>query len=130
MKIQLGTWVWSLLLSGILTLGGMLPVLAQDVKAPQQQTAPQAAEFDQEQIESFASAARQVHEIRSKWQTRLQDPANADKVQEFQAQAGAEMMSAVEAKGLSVETYNAIATAAQQNPELAERIAKLMEQSP
>jgi hypothetical protein len=36
----------------------------------------------------------------------------------------------VEEKGLTVETYNAIATAAQQNPELAERIAKLMEQSP
>jgi Domain of unknown function (DUF4168) len=130
MKIQPGAWALALFLSGVLMLGTALPVRAEATKTPQQQPPPQAAEFDQGQIESFASAARQVHEIRSKWQSRLQDPANADKVQEFQAQAGAEMMNAVKDKGLTVETYNAIATAAQQNPALAERITKLIEQSP
>ena len=130
MKSQPVAWVLSIFLSGILTLGIVLSVRAQDVKAPQQQPPAQATEFDRGQIESFASAARQVHQIRSKWQSRLQEPGNADKVQEFQSQASAEMRSAVEEKGLTVETYNAIATAAQQNPELAERIAKLMEQSP
>ena len=130
MNLQLRTWAWSMVLSGILTLGIVLPVRAQDVKTPQQQPMTQEVEFDQGQLESFASAARQVHAIRSKWQSRLQDPANADKAQALQDQAGAEMISAVEENGLTVETFNAIATAAQQNPELAERIAKLMEQSP
>lgn len=130
MKIQPVAWVLSIFLSGILTLGIALSVRAQDVKAPQQQPPGQAAEFDRGQIESFASAARQVSQIRSKWQSRLQEPSNVAKVQVLQAQANAEMRSAVEAKGLTVETYNAIATAAQQNPELAERIAKLMEKSP
>jgi hypothetical protein len=36
----------------------------------------------------------------------------------------------VEEKGLTVDTYNAIAKAAQENPELAERITKLMKESP
>jgi len=130
MKIQPVAWVLSIFLSGILTLSTGLSVRAQDVKTPQQQPPAQAAEFERGQIESFASAAREVHQIRSKWQSRLQEPGNADKVQELQTQASAEMRSAVEEKGLTVETYNAIATAAQQNPELAERIAKLMEQSP
>jgi len=130
MKIQPAPWALSIFLSGILMLGIALSVRAQDVKTPQQQPPAQAAEFDRKQIESFASAARQVHQIRSKWLPRLQEPSNADKVQELQAQANAEMRSAVEEKGLSVESYNAIATAAQQNPELAERIAKLMEKSP
>ena len=130
MKIQPVTWIVSIFLSGVLGLGAVLPVQAQDAKSPQQQPPAQAAEFDQEQIESFASAARRVHEIRSKWQSRLQEPGNADKVEELQAQARDEMMSAVEEKGLTVDTYNAIATAAQQNPELAERISKLIEQSP
>src|SRR5688500_9085631 len=128
MKIQPVAWVLSLFLSGILTLGTGLSVRAQDAKPPQQQPPAQAAEFDQGQIESFASAAREVHQIRSKWQSRLQEPGNADKVQELQSQASAEMRSAVEQKGLSVETYSASATAARQDPELAERIAKLMEQ--
>jgi hypothetical protein len=127
MKIQPIAWALSIFLSGILTLGIALSVQAQDVKTPQQQP---PAQFDRGQIESFASAARQVHQLRSKWQSRLQEPSNADKVQELQTQANAEMISAVEEKGLTVETYNAIATAAQQNPELAERIAKLMKQSP
>jgi hypothetical protein len=130
MKIQPVAWVLSIFLSGILTLGIALSARAQDVKAPQQQPPAQAAEFDQKQIESFASAARQVHQIRSKWLPRLQEPSNADKVQELQAQANAEMRGAVEEKGLTVDSYNAIAEAAQQDPKLAERIAKLMEQSP
>jgi Domain of unknown function (DUF4168) len=130
MKIQPVAWVLSLFLSGILTLGTGLSVRAQDAKPLQQQPPGQAAEFDRGQIESFASAAREVHQIRSKWQSRLQEPGNADKVQELQSQASAEMRSAVEQKGLTVETYNAIATAARQDPALAERIAKLMEQSP
>jgi hypothetical protein len=130
MKIQPVAWVLSILLSSLLTLGTVLSVRAQDDKAPQQQPPAQAAEFDRGQIESFASAARQVSQIRSKWQSRLQEPGNADKVQELQTQASAEMRSAVEEKGLTVDTYNAIATAARQNPELAERITKLMEQSP
>jgi hypothetical protein len=130
MKIQPVAWALSLFLSGILTLGTGLSVRAQDAKPLQQQPPAQAAEFDQGQIESFASAAREVHQIRSKWQSRLQEPGNADKAQELQSQASAEMRSAVEQKGLSVETYNAIATAARQDPALAERIAKLMEQSP
>jgi Domain of unknown function (DUF4168) len=130
MKIQPVTWNLSIFLSGILTLGLVLSVRAQDVKVPPQQPPAPAAEFDRGQIESFASAALQVSQIRSKWQSRLQEPGNADKVQELQTQARAEMRSAVEEKGLTVETYNAIATAARQNPELAERITKLMEQSP
>jgi hypothetical protein len=38
------------------------------------------------------------------------------------------MVKAVEAKGLTVETYNAIAAAARDNHDFAARIVKLMEQ--
>jgi hypothetical protein len=114
----------------MLMLGTALSVRAQDDKtAPQPPPAP-SAEFDRGQIESFASAALQVREVRSKWQARLQEADNADKAQELQTQASAEMKSAVEEKGLTVDTYNAIAKAAQENPELAERITKLMKESP
>jgi hypothetical protein len=130
MKIQPVAWVLSLFLSSVLTLGTALSVRAQDDKAPPQQPPAPSAEFDRGQIESFASAALQVREVRSKWQARLQEADNADKAQELQTQASAEMKSAVEEKGLTVDTYNAIAKAAQENPELAERITKLMKESP
>jgi hypothetical protein len=59
----------------------------------------------------------------------MQDADSAEKTQEFQTQATAEIVSAVQERGLTVETYNAIATAARDNPELVSRIVKLMEQA-
>jgi hypothetical protein len=128
MKIQPAVLAISALLTGVLTLGLAVLVYAQDYKPPQQQPPTPQIELDQSQLESFASAVLQVREIRSKWQSRLQEAESTDKAQEFQAQATAEMVSAVEDKGLTVETYNAIATAARDNPELAVRIAKIIEQ--
>jgi hypothetical protein len=96
----------------------------QQPQAPTQQT-----EFDQIQLESFASAVLEIKEIRSKWQSRIQEAESDEKIKEFQAQAGTEMVNAVEAKGLTVEMYNAIAAAARDNRDFAARIVNLMEQS-
>jgi hypothetical protein len=141
MKIRFTVLAISAVFAAALTLGVAPLVQAQDTKTPQQQPATQQqqppaqqqqppaqqAEFSQDQLESFASAVLEVQEIRSKWQAQLQGAENAEKAQELQAQAGAEMVSAVEEKGLTVETYNAIATAARDNPALADRIGKLLE---
>jgi Domain of unknown function (DUF4168) len=102
---------------------------AQDVKPQQQSPTPPPA-FSQQQLESFAAAALQVREIRTRWQPRIQEAESAEKAQEFQKQGTAEMRRAIEARGLTVETFNAIATAARNNPELASRLTKLMESAP
>jgi hypothetical protein len=129
MNIRPAVLAIAAVLAGVLTLVMALPIQAQDAKPPPQQPPAQQPELSQSQLESFASAVLQVREIRSKWQSRIQGADSAEKVKEFQAQATAEMVSAVEEKGLTVETYNAIATAARDNPELASRIAKLIEQA-
>jgi len=131
MKIRPSVLAVSVVLAGVLTLVMALPMPAQDSKPQQQQQqAPtEQLELSQSQLESFASAVLQVREIRSRWQSRIQGADSAEKVKEFQTQATAEMVSAVEEKGLTVESYNAIATAARDNPELANRIAKLMDQT-
>ena len=128
MKIQPAVLTLSAVLAGILILTLALPMPAQDSK-PRQQPPTQQFEPSPDQIEAFASAALQVQQIRSKWQTRMQEADSAEKAQEFQVQAATEMVSAVQERGLTVETYKAIATAARDNPELAGRIVKLMEQS-
>jgi hypothetical protein len=136
MKIRFTVLAIAAVFASALILGVAPPLQAQDTKTPQQpppaqqqQPPAQQSEFSQNQLESFASAVLKVQEIRSKWQAQLQGAGNAEKAQELQAQAGAEMVSAVEEKGLTVETYNAIATAARDNPELAERIGKLLQQT-
>jgi len=129
MKIQPAVVTLSVVLAGALILALALPMQAQDAQPPQQQPPTQQFEPSDNQVEAFASAALQVQQIRSKWQTRMQEADNAEKAQELQVQAATEMVSAVQERGLTVETYKAIATAARDNPELAGRIVKLMEQS-
>jgi hypothetical protein len=118
-------WIRAAVLVGALTLGGTLPTQAQDVKPP-----PPPPAFSQQQLEAFAAAALQVREIRARWQPRIQGAESAENAQEFRTQGTAEMLSALEARGLTVETFNAIATAARNNPELASRLTKLMESAP
>ena len=138
MNIRFPVLAIAAVFASALTLGVAPPLQAQDTKTPPQQPPAQQQpqqppaqqpEFSQSQLESFASAVLKVQEIRSKWQAQLQGTENAEKAQQLQAQAGAEMVSAVEEKGLTVETYNAIATAARDNPALADRIGKLLQQS-
>jgi len=129
MKIQPAVVTLSVVLAGALILALALPMPAQEAQPPQQQPPTQQFEPNDNQVEAFASAALQVQQIRSKWQTRMQEADNAEKAQELQVQAATEMVSAVQERGLTVETYKAIATAARDNPELAGRIVKLMEQS-
>jgi hypothetical protein len=129
MKPQALVWTLAAVFVGALTLGDVLPIQAQDVK-PQQQQPAQPPAFSQQQLESFAAAALQVREIRTRWQPRIQEAESAEKAQEFQKQGTAEMVRAIEARGLTMETFNAIATAARNNPELASRLTKLMEAAP
>ena len=128
MKIQPTVLTLSAVLTGALILALTLPLQGQDAQ-PRQQPPTQQLEPSQGQLESFASATLEVEQIRSKWLPRIQAADNAEKAQEFQVQASAEMVHAVQDKGLTVETYRAIATAARDNPELASRISKLMKQA-
>lgn len=132
MKIRSAVLALFVVLASGLILGVALPMQAQDNKRQQQPPPAQQPEFSQGQIEAFASAALQIRDIRTKWQSQMQGTDNVDKVKEFQEQANTEMKNAVEGKGLTVETYNAIVVAAQSNDELADRIirtVRLMEQA-
>jgi len=129
MKIQPAVLTLSAVLAGALILALALPMPAQDSQPRQQQPPTQQFVPSQDQLESFASAALQVQQIRSKWQTRIQEADSTEKTQEFQVQAATEMAGAVQERGLTVETYKAIATVARDNPEIANRIVKLMEKA-
>lgn len=73
-------------------------------------------------IESFAAALTDVQEIGQEWTQRMQEAETQDEVGEMREEARDQMAAAIEDRGLTVEEYNAIATAAQDDPELAQRI--------
>jgi hypothetical protein len=131
MRIHPAILVLAVVMAVALALGGT--PLAQEYQAqvqrpPTQQPSTPQPEFSQNQLKSFASAALQVQELRSKWQVKMQEAGSAEAASALQEQANTEIVQAVGNAGLTVESYNTIAAAARDNPDLANRIASLMKQ--
>jgi hypothetical protein len=91
--------------------------------------APQAARVDDAELQKFAQAAGEIRELRRKWMPevaaaeRKGGPEAALKVED---EAYAEMIGAVENKGLSLQRFNQIVAMAQTDQELQERLATHM----
>jgi hypothetical protein len=114
----------ALILAGI--TAALLLLAAPQAIAQQQPMAPSA--FSQEQIEAFADAAIEVQRVQTELDAQTQAAQNPDEVARLQQQAQADAAQAVEAKGLSVDEYTAIAQAANQDPQLYAMIVDLMQQ--
>lgn len=79
-------------------------------------------EISDGEVEAFAAALADVQEVGQEWTQRMQEADSQEEIADMRAEARDEMTGAIEEHGLSVEDYNAIATAAQNDPELAQRI--------
>ena len=103
-------------LSAVLVLTGARASIAQEA-------------FTDAKLQSFASAVVAVNAIVERWRPQIQAaPSEADK-QRMAEQANQEMRAAVEGtEGLSVEEYQAIAQAAQGDPQLMARIDKVFKE--
>ena len=97
----------------------MVSAYGQDADAGEQAPAPEISDAE---IEAFAAALIDVQEIGQAWTQRMQEAEDQEAIAEMREEARAEMTAAIEEHGLTVEEYNQIATAAQDDPELAQRI--------
>lgn len=84
-------------------------------------------DFEQGELESFVQARADVRDIQQEYASRLQSTQDDQKVAELQSEAQQKMATAVEDAGLSVQEFNQIAQAAQNDPELSEEIQDLAE---
>lgn len=90
------------------------------------QTAPQT--FSDEKLEVFAQKVVEIGEIRADYAPRIESAANVDEQQSLIQQATMAMVEAVEAdEDLTVEEYNLIAEASATDPDLAEKVAALVQ---
>jgi hypothetical protein len=118
--------------AAVLGLAGVFSVhgaVAQDSQPPTSMEAPPTA-FDDNKLQSFVFAYLQVDEISRTYLPQMQDAESIEQQQQIQQQATQEMVTAVEnAEGISVEEYNAIAEAAQADPELAMQLDEMIQQA-
>jgi predicted PurR-regulated permease PerM len=90
------------------------------------QTAPapgQAPNVDEDTLRSFAVATLEIQEISQTYQPQMEAAESQEQQQQIAQAANDEMVAAVEAvPGIDVESYNAIAEAAQADPEMMQQI--------
>lgn len=89
-------------------------------------TAVAAEEYSDEKLQSFAAAVMAVDALVQQWGPQIEAaPSEADK-QRMAEQANQEMRAAVEGtEGMSIEEYQAIAQAAQTDPQLMARLEQV-----
>lgn len=101
---------------------------AQNQPPPAQQQQPAAdVDVSENDLEQFVSAQESIIEIQQKFSARLQEVEDPEKANELQTEANEEMIGAVEEAGLDVESFNSIAMAVQNDPELQQRLQEMME---
>ena len=93
--------------------------------APQPQQPQQQApdtDFSDAEISQFTEAYAKVEEIGQELNAELSDVQDPEKAREIQQEGYQKMHAAVEGAGMDPETYNAIASAINTDPELQARV--------
>jgi hypothetical protein len=88
-----------------------------------------ADEYSQAKLQSFASAVLAVNAIVEEWRPQIQAASSEADKQRMAEQANQEMRAAVEGTdGMTVEEYQAIAQAAQADPQLMARLDQVFKE--
>jgi len=99
-----------------------------EARAQQQPQPAVPSEFSLSEIETFADAAVEVRQVQQDFDTQVQGAQDAEEIEELQQRAQQDAEQAIEGNGLSVDEYNAIVQAANQDPQLYAMIVEVMEQ--
>jgi len=101
---------------------------AQQSTPPAAPDAPEVVQPTDEQLERYIDASRKVASVAQEYQPQLEQASDEAARQEILQQADQEMVAAVEADGFSVEEYNGISLAIQQDDELRGRVESMINQ--
>jgi len=93
--------------------------------AQQQQAAPTDVDVSDAELQSFAEARTAITEIQQDYSQRLQGADDPEKANALQQEANEEMIAAVQETGLDVESFNTIAMAVQNDPELQQQLQEI-----
>jgi hypothetical protein len=121
MKIRHATALF--ITAAALALSGVIS--AQD--NPMQQQQPPKTDVSKQELSQFAEAQGQISVIQQDFSSQLQGVEDPEKAQELRVQANEEMTAAVEDAGLDVQSFNNIAMAIQNDPELQQRLTAMMQ---
>lgn len=110
----------------------VMAIGAAGVAGPAVAQEAETAEFSEQKLQAYAEAAIEVTNVIEEWQPRIQaarqdgDEAHAE---ELIQEANADLIATIQdADGISFEEYQDISVAAQQDPQLHERLSDKVQQ--
>jgi len=127
---QLNARLVSAGLAALLMAAGASQVSAQQAnQAPATQAAPamQASEISDKKLEKFADSLGEIMEIRQDFTAKLEKTGDPSEAQQLQQQANEKMMNTVVENDLSIEEYNAINQAVQNDPKLRDKVVAMVQ---
>jgi hypothetical protein len=83
---------------------------------------PSASSYGEDDLNSFAVAAVKVHRINNQYSRKMQLAKSEPEKHQLEQRASDEMMQAVQDEGLSVDTYQTIASCLDSDDVLAEKV--------
>ena len=86
------------------------------------QAAPSALTFSDATVEKTGAAVRSVAGIRQRYAEQIQAAQAPEQRRGLEEQAANETLQAIDAEGLTVAEYNGVLRAAQNDPQLRERL--------
>jgi hypothetical protein len=89
---------------------------------PPTATPPQQQTFSNEEIQKFVQANQHLDEIRDTYSAKMQETESQEEIHAIQQEANEKMVHKVQEVGLDVQTFNAIANASSQDPNLRRKI--------
>ena len=118
------TWITTACSAAVLALGAASPAMAQQTQTPPAtQQAPM--NYSDSQLEKFVAASKKVAVISQEYTPRLQSTTDEATRQEVYREADEKMVDVVRNEGITVEEFNGINQAIQQDPALMERVQNL-----
>ena len=86
------------------------------------QTTPATAALTEQTVDTFVDAFVSAQEIREEFTERLHSASDEAEAQAMQQEAQEKIRQAVEQSGMSVQEYNDVAMALQNDPELMQQV--------
>jgi len=118
------TWITTACSAAVLALGVAAPSIAQQTQAPAAtQQAP--VSYSDSQLEKFVAASKKVAVISQEYTPKLQSTTDEAARQEVYREADEKMVQVVRDEGMTVEEFNGINQAIQQDPALMERVQNI-----
>ncbi|EFF74365.1 DUF4168 domain-containing protein [Achromobacter piechaudii] len=106
--------------------------MAQNASQPpaQPQMAPAITQPTDQQLQRFASASQKVSGVVDEYRSKVEAAKTDDAKQKVVREADEKMVKLVRADGLSVEEFNGIGQAVQQNPQLKQKVMSMSQGAP